>query len=310
MSEERHHAAVTVQAAQVAEAKEELRRLAQRWREQPWWAHLTATGPGPIAHEVRAFADVLDGGDAGGALLQLRDTVETLLKLLALVMARDLIAHGTAADAGAARKALLSRPLTLGSWAAAMREFAQRIETAGPAFLTLPLARIAASRPAQNAINDFVRDRNDEIGHGAFRRDPREAAKVVEKVAFGVHGGAASVFAAFAGAEWPRLELLRGEEHVRTCSSSTRSTTASGADASTSWTTSRGTRCAAATRSWPRHSQRRTKTTPRSKRLSAGASSAGRRSSNLSRPRTIRAMSVPATCARSCRRGSKPARPA
>jgi hypothetical protein len=59
--------------------------------------------PGPIAHEVGALADVLEAGDPGGALLQIRDTVETLIKFCALVIACDLIGNGSPSDAQEAR---------------------------------------------------------------------------------------------------------------------------------------------------------------------------------------------------------------
>jgi hypothetical protein len=36
--------------------------------------------PGPIAHEVVHFAEVTERGDAGGAIVQLRDTIEALCK--------------------------------------------------------------------------------------------------------------------------------------------------------------------------------------------------------------------------------------
>lgn len=63
--------AVALRTAEIAAAPEVLHGLAQRWRDQPWWPALTNAAPGPVTHEVWAFTDVLN---AGGALLQLRDT--------------------------------------------------------------------------------------------------------------------------------------------------------------------------------------------------------------------------------------------
>src|ERR1700686_263617 len=107
--------------AEFDRAKERLRELAARWRVEPWYARTVAEAPGPVAHEVRALAEVLDAGDPGGALLQLRDTVETLVKFCTLVLARDLIANGTPDEAQACRQALFGSPLLLGKWWGACR---------------------------------------------------------------------------------------------------------------------------------------------------------------------------------------------
>jgi hypothetical protein len=79
----------------------------------------------------RALAEVLDAGDPGGALLQLRDTVETLIKFCALVFACDLIANGSPADTQEARIALCRQ--LLGTWWAARRDLAKRVAGHSPA---------------------------------------------------------------------------------------------------------------------------------------------------------------------------------
>jgi tetratricopeptide (TPR) repeat protein len=182
--------------------------LAARWRAKPWFRGLTETAPGPIAHEVRAFAEVLEAGEGGGALLQLRDTVETLLKFIALMIARDLITHGKAEEADVARRALFSRLMHLGQWVGALRTLANRVNAEPDRFLTSGLAALALTPAVQSSINRFVDDRNEQIGHGAFSRDPRETATLIERVAFGEIGGAATIFAAFDRAQWPHLAMI------------------------------------------------------------------------------------------------------
>jgi hypothetical protein len=200
--------------AEFDRARDRLRELAKRWRAQPWYLRTVGQAPGPIAHEASAFADVLEAGDPGGALLQLRDTVETLIKFCALVFACELIAQGEPADAQEARRALLGRPLSLGTWWAAARSLGERIAGRSPAFGGRGLAGVFGSSDVRKAMDGFVKARNDEIGHGAFQRDPNEAVDTVEKVAFNKETGTAFIFSAFGAVRWPTLLAEKNDAQI------------------------------------------------------------------------------------------------
>jgi hypothetical protein len=67
----------------VIKAGELCRHAADRLRGAAWWVELVEDWPSPIAHEVRQLATLLEGDGRAepapeAALLQLRDTVETL----------------------------------------------------------------------------------------------------------------------------------------------------------------------------------------------------------------------------------------
>jgi len=149
----------------------------------------------------------------------LRDTVESALKLAALIFARDLIEHG---DADAVRRVLFAKPLTLGDWNQAASNFADmtaRTESA----TTQAFAQAFNDRRRAEICNEFVRTRNQEIGHGAFRVDPMERAALLESLLFDPRTGVAGLFARFAQMPWPELfvlgeagpESLAGAEAIR-----------------------------------------------------------------------------------------------
>jgi|GEM_PF-2696643 len=77
----------------------------------PWVDTVMDAWPGPLAHEYHRLRELLNQGQLVAAVFQLKDLAEVLVKFPALVMARDLIAHGDAEAAMAARRALLGEPL-------------------------------------------------------------------------------------------------------------------------------------------------------------------------------------------------------
>lgn len=57
------------------------KKLGADWQRQPWLATVRDTWPGPIAHEVHMLGELLNAGKVAGALLQMRDVAEVLIKL-------------------------------------------------------------------------------------------------------------------------------------------------------------------------------------------------------------------------------------
>jgi hypothetical protein len=80
-----------IPAARLTQGREAIVAIAARWRDQPWFKPMLAAAPGPVGHELLHFAEVAERGDAGGAILQLRDTIEALVKFVTIVLARDLL---------------------------------------------------------------------------------------------------------------------------------------------------------------------------------------------------------------------------
>ena len=75
--------------AELAAGADHCRALGRDWQAQPWLPGLLATWPGPVAHEVQALGDLLDRGQAAGALWQLKDLAEVLIKVPALIHLLD-----------------------------------------------------------------------------------------------------------------------------------------------------------------------------------------------------------------------------
>jgi hypothetical protein len=152
--------------------------IAASIRQQAWLGDVTTRWPAPIANEVQQLLAMLESGlDAGGILMQVRDTAEVLLKTLMLTAAADLIAHGGVDAAAAARAALFSRQMSLGVWKQGFAGFAT-LSGAGlmaPELLTLadPAGDFMAT------IGAYIEHRNTDIGHGAYRPDSIELARRV-----------------------------------------------------------------------------------------------------------------------------------
>ncbi len=164
------------------------RRLADAWSAQPWLADLLETWPGPIAHEAQALGERLADGNQGAALAQLRDLAEVLIKLPAVILARDLLSHQPPpALAARIHQTLYGKHPAMGDWLAlldthlvpAVRGWPEDAEP-----LTAPTLADLFQRPngkrtkLTNALWAQVALRNAE-GHGAWRRDEAEVVTLL-----------------------------------------------------------------------------------------------------------------------------------
>ena len=175
---------------------------------QPWRDEMRETWPTPIANEVEQLLRMLgDGADAGGLLMQVRDTAEVLLKSLTLIAAADLIAHGGPDGATAARQALFSNPMALGHWRQALAGFAK---VAATGLLAPEIPRLAAAKgDLLTALDAYIEQRNRDVGHGAYRPDSVEIARRISVQLLGEHdqyeGCAGGLDRAFAAVAQSRL---------------------------------------------------------------------------------------------------------
>ncbi len=144
-----------------------------------WVEAVFESWPGPVAHEAFQLKTLLDDGQILGALWQLKDLAEVLLKLPAVIMARDLLENGKDASLESRIwKALTSKPLSMGDWHALAGDLlAREVINRWDEGLVLPeVARVfrkSASRttPAYRALKELIPLRNQTIGHGAFNPD-------------------------------------------------------------------------------------------------------------------------------------------
>ncbi|TVR67353.1 MAG: hypothetical protein EA420_00605, partial [Candidatus Competibacteraceae bacterium] len=160
----------------------------------PWVETVADAWPGPIAHEYQRLRQLLEQGQIVAAIFQLKDLAEVLVKFPALVMARDLIAHGDPEAARAARRALFGGALSMGHWVnVIVREqlMPQVVRLApagglllpelGAAFVAANPAGKLASTPWLETLKALVNWRNETLGHGAFHLDPQDYLPDLEK---------------------------------------------------------------------------------------------------------------------------------
>lgn len=175
---------MTDSPSQPATARKIFADTATALRQQPWCADACDLWPAPVASEVAQLLAMLDEGlDAGGVLMQVRDTAEVLLKTLTVIAAADLIAHGGPGEVILARQTLFSGQMSLGNWKAALASFAGAARTN---LLVPELLDLAAPKGAFiKAMDAYIGQRNSDIGHGAYRPDSVEIAKRVRQQLLG-----------------------------------------------------------------------------------------------------------------------------
>ncbi|MDS4021651.1 MAG: hypothetical protein RKR03_14300, partial [Candidatus Competibacter sp.] len=154
----------------------------------PWVETVADTWPGPIAHEYQRLRQLLEQGQIVAAIFQLKDLAEVLVKFPALVVARDLIAHGDLEAAQAARRGLFGGLLSFGHWVDGIvgRQLVpQMMRLAPTGRLLLPeLGEVfvategksgkTAASPWRKTLKALVNWRNETLGHGAFHLDPQD----------------------------------------------------------------------------------------------------------------------------------------
>lgn len=147
--------------------------------------------PGPLAHEAWRLKEVLEQGQIIGAIWQLKDLAEVMIKLPAVIMASDYLEHGSDVDTkNRISSFFFSKPLSMGSWLALAGDHLPKAilsEDQG-AFVAPEIAGIfrqtkGKKRPsnAYELIREIVVWRNEELGHGAFRLQPEEFEKDLEE---------------------------------------------------------------------------------------------------------------------------------
>ncbi len=161
---------------------------------EPWVEAVAESWPGPIAHEYQRLRQLLEQGQIVAAIFQLKDLAEVLVKFPALVMARDLIQHGDAEAALAARRGLFGGALSMGHWVNAIvrEQLAPQVLRLAPAGrLLLPelgavfVAVSSAGKPSSSkwleTLKNLVNWRNETLGHGAFHLDPQDYLPDLER---------------------------------------------------------------------------------------------------------------------------------
>jgi tetratricopeptide (TPR) repeat protein len=187
--------------------------LAGEWHRVARLDELTARWPAPIAHELDAFHALLASGKIPDAFYQLRDPIEVMFKLPALILARDLLDHAPEFPLGKSglpaaeliRKQLLDGSPSLGHWRDLARDLAkalcQTLPTPPAGLLAPGLIRLfyqtpdghCSNQPRQtrllNLLDQLITWRNREIGHGGFRPDPAEQLDCLERILLGRPAG-------------------------------------------------------------------------------------------------------------------------
>jgi hypothetical protein len=129
------------------------------------------------------LGELLKQGKVVGAMLQMRDVAEVLIKLPTVIMARDLLEHqGPAEIQTTIRKTLFTTELSMGTWLGLARVLAQTISATSPDSLNLLAPEVAALfvklngkfTPYYHALDAQTTRRNWDLGHGAFRFDEGE----------------------------------------------------------------------------------------------------------------------------------------
>lgn len=135
--------------------------------------------PGPIAHELHRLRELVDEGQVIGAVWQLKDVAEVLIKFPAVVMARDYLEHGRdERTRDRIRSGLFSKLLAMGDWHKLAGDLlAPALSKAKGDPLLLPrlagLFRGGKGKPtkAYNLLLALNNWRNEQIAHGALRLD-------------------------------------------------------------------------------------------------------------------------------------------
>ncbi|WP_042454303.1 tetratricopeptide repeat protein [Neobacillus dielmonensis] len=129
-----------------------------------WYKEAFENYPSIIAHEYWRLFDMIDQGQTFGALLQLKDVFEVMIKLPTLVSVSHIYHKKNRSDVE--NKIILNlveKHLSLGDWKRIAQTIVQRVQTEGPIFQIL-----------NNIISiyeDIPAWRNKQIGHGALTYD-------------------------------------------------------------------------------------------------------------------------------------------
>jgi tetratricopeptide (TPR) repeat protein len=144
-----------------------------------WPPAVFETWPGPLAHEAWRLKAILEEGQIIGAIWQLKDLAEVLLKFPAVIMARDLLEHSAdEAVKSEIRSFFFSSPLSMGHWLrlagdllakAVLAEHPERLMAAGLAGIFRQTSGKHKANRTYHLIREIIQWRNEELGHGALR---------------------------------------------------------------------------------------------------------------------------------------------
>ena len=181
-----------------------------------WQSDVFATYPCIIAHEYWRVRDLLDNGQPYGALLQLKDMFEVLIKFPTLIAAS--IFYGKRERSDAENKilvALLEKRLTLGTWEEIARTMCRKIP------LDAHVSDILKTIVRVFEAHKITEWRNRTIAHGAlafeadeeFQDDIKDKLNLI-KTYFQECAGAYATVTLFLSANEDRVEL-HGKEKAR-----------------------------------------------------------------------------------------------
>ena len=149
--------------------------LGREWLEQKWLSPLTQTWPGPIAHEIHMLGELLLQGKAAGALWQMRDAAEVLIKIPAVILACDVLNKGGAPELeNRIRRCFFGTSLSMGSWLRLVCDLAKAAPQMAEMGLLAPEVAKMFYRSGKltllyRALEAQTNLRNWDMGHGANR---------------------------------------------------------------------------------------------------------------------------------------------
>jgi tetratricopeptide (TPR) repeat protein len=158
-------------------------------RHDLWDEGLITTAPGPIAHTYWLLRNLLEKGQVDASAMILKDFAELLARFSALVMARDVLEHGTPPLQETTRKTLFGPPLSMGAWIELANLLASAIRNAPTDYAVPQIAnwwrcdgkgkRTATVLGA--LLADITHWRNETIGHGVRGDDLSTTMDSIER---------------------------------------------------------------------------------------------------------------------------------
>ncbi|WP_409408493.1 hypothetical protein AAE485_08060 [Acidithiobacillus ferriphilus] len=141
-------------------------------RHDLWNEALVTTAPGPIAYTYWLLQNLLEKGQVDASAMVLKDFAELLARFSALVMARDVLEHGTPELQKTTREMLFGRPMSMGSWIGLADLLASAIRQAPTGYAVPQIAnwwRDEKGKPTALCsllAHTITYWRNETIGHG------------------------------------------------------------------------------------------------------------------------------------------------
>lgn len=133
-----------------------------------WEKRVFKEFPAVIAHEYFRIYDLLKNGQTYGAIFQIKDLFEVIIKLPVLIYASKILSKEEKSNEEyKILFSILKKPLSLGDWKGILNEIYKLIEN--NEFLYLMIKKV--KELYDNPKFDIVKWRNETIGHGALSFD-------------------------------------------------------------------------------------------------------------------------------------------